>query len=332
MWANLLRFSGCLCWVKRRMRRSGAVVVLTFHRVLDDERLRSTASLPGIIVRQRTFERLTSYVERWYEAVHPGVVEPGEASERIRVALTFDDAWSDNYPVALPIAQAHNVPMTVFVCPALTGAASPFWPEQISAVLEAAGRRKEVEAIIEDLKHRTRENRERRIKGLVKELAASGVAKKCSTDSTLPWEEIETMGRAGVAFGSHTMTHQILTTVPEETVRRELRESKRIIEQRLGRACDLFAYPNGDWTPATRTMLSEAGYRFAFTTRHGVWTKQSDRLAIPRLNVCEENLVGLAGGFSPAMFEYTTIWKAWRAEKAASIFRTRVAAHRAAAA
>jgi peptidoglycan/xylan/chitin deacetylase (PgdA/CDA1 family) len=314
------------------MRRSGALVVLTFHRVLDDERLRTTASLPGIIVRQRTFERLTSYIERGYEAVHPGTVVPGEASDRLRVAVTFDDAWSDNYPVALPIAQAHNVPLTIFACPALTGANSPFWPEQISAVLEAAGRRKEVEAIIEDLKHRTRENRERRIKSLVKKLAASGVATKCTTDSTLPWEEIETMGRAGVAFGSHTMTHQILTMVPAETVRRELLESKRIIEQKLGGTCDLFAYPNGDWSPSTRAMLSEAGYRFAFTTQHGVWTKQCDRLSIPRLNVCEENLVDLAGRFSPAMFEYTTVWKAWRAEKAASAVRTRVAAQRAAAA
>jgi hypothetical protein len=49
------------------------------------------------------------------------------------------------------------------------------------------------------------------------------------------------------------------------------------------------------------------------TTEKGAWLKNTDPLCIPRVNVYEENLVGPFGHFSPAMFEYTTLWKAWRA-------------------
>ena len=328
LWANLLLRSGCLWWVKRRMRRSGSVVVLTFHRVLDDERARATASLPGIIVRRGTFERLAAYIERKYKAVSAGSATPGKASRRLQVVLTFDDAWRDNFPVAFPIALAHEMRLTIFACPGLTGAITPFWPEQVAAALQAAGRRNETESVIEDLKHRTREDREQWINEMMRKPAASDD----NTDSTLSWEEITAMHHAGVTFGSHTMTHQILTTVPADTARREVRESKTVLEQKLGRKCELFAYPNGDWSPAVRTMLAEAGYRLAFTTEHGVWTDRSDRLAIPRINVCEENLIGLTGAFSPAMFEYTTFWKAWRAAKAGDAVRPQVAPQRAAAA
>jgi hypothetical protein len=30
------------------------------------------------------------------------------------------------------------------------------------------------------------------------------------------------------------------------------------------------------------------------------------------MNVCESNVVGLTGQFSPALFEYNVFWKAWR--------------------
>ena len=95
----------------------------------------------------------------------------------------------------------------------------------------------------------------------------------------------------------------------------EITESKQAIEYMLGGRCEAFAYPNGDWSPEIRWMVEAAGYRIACTTDRGAWTAASDPLAIPRANICEENLMGPWGGFSPALFGYTTYWKAWRAER-----------------
>lgn len=298
------------------MRRRGAVIVLTFHRVLDEAGYLATDSLPGMLVRRQTFEKLAAYTAERYEAVDVGAVKPGEPGGRLRVAFTFDDGWGDNYPVAFPIAQAHGIPLTVLLCPALAGRQAPFWPERVAALLKATGRHGEIESVIEDLKHHDPAERERWIERLG---TAGAVAHLGAGDRTLSWEEIITMGRAGVRFGSHTHTHQILTTLPADAARREVRESKDAIEQALGCHCDLFAYPNGDWSPEARAMLVESGYRLAFTTKRGAWTAASDQLAVPRSNVYEDNLAGLTGRFSPAMFEYTTFWKAWRAMKADAV-------------
>jgi peptidoglycan/xylan/chitin deacetylase (PgdA/CDA1 family) len=316
LWANLLAASGCLWWAKLQMRRRGAVIVLTLHRVLDDAGFSATDSHPGTVVRQRTFERLAAYAAERYEAIDVGAAKPGGSCRRLRVAFTFDDGWNDNYTFALEIAQAYGIPLTIFVCPGLTGRPSPFWPERVAALLKATGRHKEIEAVVEELKHCAVEEREL----WIERLSAEGVtAPPRDCDGTLSWKAILAMDRAHVRFGSHTHTHQILTTVQADVARRELRDSKRAIEHALGHDCDVFAYPNGDWSPETRAMLVESGYRLAFTTKRGAWTAATDRLAVPRSNVYEGNLIGLTGRFSPAMFEYTTFWKAWRAMKGNAI-------------
>jgi peptidoglycan/xylan/chitin deacetylase (PgdA/CDA1 family) len=121
------------------------------------------------------------------------------------------------------------------------------------------------------------------------------------------------MDQCGVAFGTHTLTHRILTLVPESVARREIVESKAYLESALHRPCRLFAYPNGNHSDATRRLLAEAGFSRAFTTDPGAWTPGSDPLEIPRLNVSESDVVGPAGRFSAAMFEYTVFWRVARA-------------------
>lgn len=78
LWANLLAASGCLWWARLQMRRRGAVIVLTLHRVLDDAGFSATDSHPGIVVRQRTFERLAAYTAERYEAIDVGAAKPGD--------------------------------------------------------------------------------------------------------------------------------------------------------------------------------------------------------------------------------------------------------------
>ena len=41
VWAWLLLATGCVWWAKRQLSRRNAVLVLTFHRVLDRDRIRA---------------------------------------------------------------------------------------------------------------------------------------------------------------------------------------------------------------------------------------------------------------------------------------------------
>ena len=62
--ACLLRRTGLIWLAKRELRLSRAVPVLTFHRIVDDEEFAVSSSLPGILVRKRTFDNLTAWIAR----------------------------------------------------------------------------------------------------------------------------------------------------------------------------------------------------------------------------------------------------------------------------
>ena len=330
LWANLLTATGFLWWAKRQLRMSGAVIALTLHRVLVEDDFLKTNSLPGIVVRESTFRELVAHLADSYEPVSLSSASPGRASGRIRIVFTFDDGWVDNYKVAFPIARQHCVPVTIFICPGLMDQESPFWPERVVGLMKATRpsvTSMEIEAEIERLKFCTDEERAQQIERLLQEVRTRAIPIEASgVDSTFSWAAAGEMADAGIDFGSHTQTHQILTKILADRALREIRESKNGLESKFNKSCETFAYPNGTWSAETRCLLAEEGFSLAFTTERGAWTDSSDPLAIPRCNVAEDDLVGPKGRFSPLMFEYTVLWKAWRASKVKSN-RTAQAAH-----
>jgi peptidoglycan/xylan/chitin deacetylase (PgdA/CDA1 family) len=183
--------------------------------------------------------------------------------------------------------------------------------------MRPSARPAETEVIIEHLKKCTPRERADWLENLSRTIGAEDA--RCELfegDSTMSWEEIAEMDRAGVRFGSHTHTHQIVTMLTADGMRREIRESRAALERELGKRCELFAYPNGDCPDQARQILAEEGFRLAFTTERNAWTVECDPLRVPRANISEDDLAGLLGNFSPAMFEYTTFWKGWRAMRA----------------
>ncbi len=299
--------------------------MLAFHRVLAEPSYQTTFSQPEIIVRQRTFRELAAHVAGRYESVGLQDAELGTSCKKLRVAFTFDDGWEDNYGVAFPITSEYGIPLVIFVTSGFVGRNFPFWPERVIALLRATQpsiKDIEITATIESLKKCTPEEREQQLARLSAKASEKGTSFEPSdVGGTLSWQEIAEMDQAGVKFGSHTQTHQILTTVREDTARQEVRESKATLENALGKRCDTFSYPNGNWSPENRRLVAEAGFKMATTIEPGAWTVSCDPLCIPRVNVYEGKLVGLTGRFSPAMFEYTTFWKAWRATKIKSRLR-----------
>jgi len=319
LWANLLAASGCLWWAKHRLRQSGAVIALTFHRVLDDGDRQQTCSLEGMVIRKQTFRELAAHVAICYEPVDVRTAEPGVQRSKLPVVFTFDDGWVDTRTVAFPIAREHQIPFAVFVCPGLLDEKMPFWPEQLVALVreaDSAMGSDEAEGLIESLKRALPEQREQYLANLrEKARKSAGQAESTNGDRTLSSAAIREMAERGVCVGSHTQTHQILTMISPDSARQELRDSKASIESMLSGCCDTFAYPNGNWSPETRNLVAEAGYKLAVTTMQGAWTKDCDPLAIPRVNIFEDKVIGWNRRFSATMFEYTTFWKAWRAMK-----------------
>ena len=149
----------------------------------------------------------------------------------------------------------------------------------------------------------------------ITQMTSSGGALESSAtvDKTMTWEQIAELQTRGVTFGSHTSTHEILTTVPAAQAEQEIVSSREAIQQKLGSSCELFSYPNGDYSDQVRDLVAQAGYKFAFLNQEpGVWTRDCDPFLIPRVNVCEYHLVDSKGNFSPTIFNYAVVWSAAR--------------------
>jgi len=112
----------------------------------------------------------------------------------------------------------------------------------------------------------------------------------------LTWSEVRELSRAGIIFGSHTVTHPQLSQLPLAEVEKELRRSKDTIEQQLGRLVDSFAYPyafpeaDTAFRRQLRRILLEAGYQYGVSTTIGTATQASDPLLMRRLpvNSCDD--------------------------------------------
>jgi peptidoglycan/xylan/chitin deacetylase (PgdA/CDA1 family) len=79
----------------------------------------------------------------------------------------------------------------------------------------------------------------------------------------MSWDQLGELAEAGWEIGSHTSTHPHLTRLDDDALRRELVESRAMVEGRLGRPCQTLAYPYGDHDERVVAAAAAAGYRFA---------------------------------------------------------------------
>lgn len=117
------------------------------------------------------------------------------------------------------------------------------------------------------------------------------------TSNALTWEQIREMADAGVDIQSHALTHPFLTrrrhrskseAQYNEWLKRELVESKRILEKRAGRAVEFLAYPYGDYDDRVARAAAEAGYAAALTCDFGPVKRGSDPLRMKRFVIDDQ--------------------------------------------
>jgi peptidoglycan/xylan/chitin deacetylase (PgdA/CDA1 family) len=128
----------------------------------------------------------------------------------------------------------------------------------------------------------------------------------------LSWHQLQQLQAEGVCFGSHTVTHPILTARSAPEVACELKQSRSAIRDRLGDTL-LIAYPNGDANELVTQEARRAGYQYGFSNTAGIWNGATDPFLVPRVNLWDGKLTDGKGRFSRDHLEYSIFWKAMRA-------------------
>lgn len=99
---------------------------------------------------------------------------------------------------------------------------------------------------------------------------------------TLCADELRALVAAGIRLGSHGRTHASLPELDDDTLRRELVDSRAAIAELTGTAPETIAYPFGHQDARVRRLAAEAGYRAGFTFSFGRVVPGTDPYAIPR--------------------------------------------------
>jgi peptidoglycan/xylan/chitin deacetylase (PgdA/CDA1 family) len=107
----------------------------------------------------------------------------------------------------------------------------------------------------------------------------------------LTWSEVAELHKAGIQFGSHTVSHPDLRSLSPEQIEYELGCSKETIEQKLGVPVESFSYPfafpeeDKTFTQFLVGILENLGFENGVSTIIGRAGKHDNRYYLPRLPV-----------------------------------------------
>jgi peptidoglycan/xylan/chitin deacetylase (PgdA/CDA1 family) len=220
--------------------------------------------------------------------------------------LTFDEGFRNVFTTAYPVLERQQVPATVFLVTNVVGSAQPAWPGRLHHAL-ATTRKREValddvrwwltssarraaayRALAGRLRTLPSEQKDSRLAELFRQLEVSGAVPLNSPLRTLDWPEIEHLAGTGrIDFGSYTHTRPILSRCTPEAQEAELRTSRDLLRERLGR-CELLAYPHGtraDFNDDTRRLAVELRYVCGLSAEPGLNCPGDDLHALRRVQV-----------------------------------------------
>lgn len=247
--------------------------------------------------RARRLERALRYLKRQFDVVALGslmdALESPIAPLRRKVVLTFDDGWRNNLEVAYPILQRLGLPATFFVCPGLIERGQWLWNHEarqrllrlssLAGISADTGGPAEVEPFIEWMKGLDLPSRnivEERIRAATPDFAPTD-GERHEFDLAR-WDELRRLDPRIVTIGSHTLSHPILTNLESQEMEIEVAQSRRMLETRLRRTVDLFAYPNGAQNAAVHECVRRH-YRAAVSVEEGWVGALCDPHLLPRV-------------------------------------------------
>lgn len=96
---------------------------------------------------------------------------------------------------------------------------------------------------------------------------------------------IELSSIPGVTIGGHGHSHAHLAELSSLEVHNELRQSKEWLEQTIQKPVTTLSYPHGSFNAEVVRLAADTGYKFAATSKWGVYQVGTGLLEIPRIDV-----------------------------------------------
>lgn len=257
------------------------------------------------------FKKQIHYLKKHYQ-----IVSVQEFYERFEgnkwkgneVCLQFDDGFKNNLSVAAPFLYEQHLPFVVFVSTNHIESGK-FYPTSLARLMvwgsgieqlsvpsigyqtplknendkSTAGKFLSemlktspisvVQGIYDDLKNNVSTEEFAKLMGSFPDL------------HPMTWEDVREIQNYGCTIGAHCLEHICCHDKQDESiVREQIVNSKKIIEEKIGKVCEFFAYPNGSFTDySNKVVLEEAGFKMGFTTKPTRIESCRNKAMVPRI-------------------------------------------------
>ena len=286
------------------MNKANNPIVLMYHGITGKND--AVANFDGKHIEAAKFEQQLQYLLKHYSIISIddflGWRVGKKKLPKNPVILTFDDGYANCYTQLFHLLKKYNIPATIFLLTQHIGKKDPAWYDAITYCIAYTKERKmsintkkysfktekEKFATLVVLKKVVLGSNQR--DKLIREIAQAMRVdpKKCQDEDFLfcSWEQCQEMKEdksAKITFGSHSVTHQLMTGLSETEIEKEVQESKKIIEKRLKEECNAFSYPFGSSNEMIRGVIEKSGYSCGFSTTYGKNTKETDVHVLKRI-------------------------------------------------
>jgi peptidoglycan/xylan/chitin deacetylase (PgdA/CDA1 family) len=274
----------------------GAGLILMFHRVLPVEtrlRVRGHAALE--ITPEALEQTIRFFAQSNYSVYSPDdlyqFLVGVKKGDKPFVLFTFDDGYVDNLTHAYPIFKKHNIPFTVNVSTCFPERTAVIWWYLLEDLIlskerltfdyreknydfDTATQRGKTDAYAITRKLFKFASAEQRNELTNSILLANDVDLQHKLDEVaLTWAQLKYLASDPlVTISAHTVNHYVLSSLDDNQARYEISESKQILESKLDKPIDHFAYPFGNRREAEERefhIAEECGFKTAMTTRTG---------------------------------------------------------------
>lgn len=277
-------------------RRPASTAVLMYHGVVPD------GTRPVLWTQ---LERSAFAAQLRYLAEHRPVISVPHLIDGLQgrrtlpdhaVAITFDDGYFNVLDQALPELERFGLPATLFMTAGhFTGDLAPgqlLWFDQIydshgdQLVLgfaETVYRRTRI------LKRMPEETRQKVVAQLYGAEFARRPVDPDHPRRLMSLEELKRLADSPLmTIGAHSLTHGLLTRMPQAQARDEISRSRQVLQGLLQQPIETFAFPDGALDETVTQLVRQAGFRAAFSTRPGAVRRGDDRFTLRRFPVGQD--------------------------------------------
>lgn len=282
----------------------------------------------------RRFDETLAWFRRFYTFLSVedaiDIVAGKRPPVRHGLVITFDDGYRNNFREAWPILQKHGAPASFYIATGYVETGRSFWIDRLDYALQAApdsARLLTSGSFSFDLRGLDRDglaDAYRRLRLAVKQQTSSdeemlSVFDQFSTQlesaagstisdildddayvSVATWKEMRAAAADGATIGSHSVDHARMDKIDRQQVAPQLCDSRSMIEDRIGKQCDVFCYPNGGVDDFVASAVETAGYRGALSTAQGLNSAGDSvyrlkRFSFPTRGTPLATLIGISG-------------------------------------